>query len=109
MSVVLIIFGVKVIITPKFYSTKYSHWFDFTGINKVFGGFLIVLGLCFLALAFTKKRKIASELICPRCEEVFHANGKIKKCPKCLADLEELAGFYDRHPGLEDIDKLKGD
>ncbi len=102
MGIVLIIFGIRVFITPKFYSTKYSHWFDFTGVNNIFGGFLVVLGLCFLALAFTKKNKIARELICPSCELVFQATGKIKKCPKCHADLEELAGFYDRHPDLKD-------
>jgi len=42
-------------------------------------------------------------VICLNCNEMFSIH-KVNKmiCPKCTGALENLSGFYDRHPDLKD-------
>lgn len=41
------IFGISIIINPRFYDTIYGRYWDFTSIKLPFGVFLIILGLYF--------------------------------------------------------------
>ena len=48
------------------------------------------------------KREAKRFVICPRCGETKYAKDVPGlKCPKCETALEELEGFYDRHPNLK--------
>lgn len=95
------IVGSKIIVKPKIYSIKYSHWFDFTGYNIFFGGFLILIGFLILWSALRKKAKDFEEklLICPKCKTSFNQKDITDgQCPRCEVQLEDLKGFYERHP-----------
>ena len=42
-------------------------------------------------------------MMCPRCVKPFELESvKNGICPVCGIDLEELFGFYDRHPKLKE-------
>lgn len=50
LGVVMIGFGIELYIQPRWYSLKYSHYFDFAGSNYLFGSACILWGLIFLFL-----------------------------------------------------------
>jgi hypothetical protein len=49
-------FGLMIIINPKYYDPVYGHYFDFTGVRWIFGGFLIAIGLLFILSTFKNKK-----------------------------------------------------
>ena len=51
------IFGLSIIINPKFYSDKYHRYFDFTGYNIPFGIILIIIGGLFIWTTLKKSNK----------------------------------------------------
>lgn len=74
--------------------------------NKYFiGGLFILVGLFFVWLSIWRKaiRLIEGEFFkCISCGEVI--DSKLLKnliCPKCNGVLEELEGFYERHPEIK--------
>jgi len=103
--------GVLIIISPTFYSSYFNTKLNFTDIKWPFGGGLIVLGLFFIWSSFRKKtieaaRKAKDDkiiLMCPECVKPYYkADCPELKCPKCQVPLEELLGFYERHPELKE-------
>ena len=103
--------GILIIINPSFYSSYLNREVDFTGIRWQFGGGLIILGAFFIWSSFRKKtieadKKAKDEkkvLMCPKCIKPFYKKDcEDLKCPDCQAPLEELSGFYERHPELKD-------
>ena len=47
-------------------------------------------------------------VICLNCHKPFYYNQiKSLKCPQCSGTLEDLAGFYERHPELRDDEPKK--
>jgi hypothetical protein len=56
LGISLILFGGLTIIHPKYYSSKYNMYFDFSGIEWPFGGLLIILGIAFIWTEMRKKR-----------------------------------------------------
>ena len=56
-------------------------------------------------LALKNRAKLKSNdkyVICKICHKAFSIeNVPDNKCPKCNIELEELNGFYDRHPELK--------
>lgn len=103
--------GVLIIINPAFYSSYFNRNLDFTSIKWPFGGGLIFLGTFFILSSFRKKaieaeKKAKDEkrvLMCPKCiKPFFKKDYEDLKCPDCQAALEELSGFYERHPELKD-------
>ena len=59
--------------------------------------------------AFKKKALQVKEnniLICLSCQTPIRSEDVVDfKCPICQGNLEELEGFYDRHPELKENDK----
>ena len=102
--------GVLIIINPSFYSSYLNREVDFTGIRWPFGGGLVILGCFFIWSSFGKKfieaEKISRDekkvLMCPECIEPFYKKDcQDLKCPECHGTLEDLSGFYERHPELK--------
>ena len=104
------LFGLGILINPIIYNTGLRYNFDFTGIKWPFGGGLIILGAFFIWSSFRKKtieadKKTKDEkkvLMCPKCIKPFYKKDcDDLKCPDCHERLEELSGFYERHPELK--------
>ena len=103
LGVSLILIGVMMIIDPIFYSTKYNYTWDFTEVKWPLGCFLVILGSYFLVSNLKKKAQDYEErvLMCPKCIAPFnHSAVPNKNCPDCGTQLENLEGFYERHPDL---------
>lgn len=105
------IVGILIIMNPSFYSSYFHRNLDFTDVKWPFGGGLIILGGFFVWSSFRKKtieaeKKAKDEkkvLMCPKCiKPLYKKDSEDLKCPDCQAPLEELSGFYERHPELKD-------
>jgi hypothetical protein len=96
----LIIFGIGILISPVAYHPVYRVNLDLTNIRWPFGLILIGSGIACLFLVFSKRARTNNFMICPDCGEVFNAKSKeeCNSCEGCGCQLEELDGFYDRHP-----------
>ena len=103
-GIILAVFGYRIIVRPKFYDHIYGRYWDFTEIKWPFGVLFIIIGLFFILNALRKKAKDFEDrfLICPKCKEPFNKKGVFdERCPKCEVELEDLEGFYERHPELK--------
>ncbi len=103
----LLIIGVSVVFTGLNVFKKST--FSFHGIDIYIGKnnyiitlLIIFFGLVFIISAFRKKEDLEGEftyLKCPKCGEVFSKKkSKNKTCKRCGTALEDLDGFFDRHP-----------
>lgn len=104
-------FGLGIIINPSIYHSAFRYHFDFTEIKWPFGGGLIILGCFFIWSSFSKKaidaeKKTRDEeriMMCPKCIKPFYKkDAPTLQCPDCRNSLEDLSGFYERHPELKD-------
>lgn len=105
LGITLFGFGLGIILDPEFYDSKHQFYFDFSGIRYPFGGFLAAIGSLFIILALKKKAKDFEEnfMICAKClKPLYKKEALNNKCPECGGKLEDLDGFYDRHPELRD-------
>lgn len=103
-------FGLRIILSPKFYSWKDYHYFDFTTVKWPFGIILIGIGILLIWSGLRKKPQQADEklLICPKCERPFKRKDSANlPCPDCGVDMEDANGFYDRHPELKRSDNTQ--
>ena len=105
------LFGLLIIINPTFYHSRLDYYFDFTSIKWPFGGGLIILGGFFIWFSFRKKaveaeKRVKDEarvLMCPKCVKPFYKKDcHALKCPDCQTHLEDLTGFYERHPEFKE-------
>jgi putative Mn2+ efflux pump MntP len=109
-GIVLAIFGFCIIIQPRWYSSKYERYFDFTGVHIPLGSLFIVIGLLFVWVPLRKKAKAYEDkfLICPKRETSYNKKEvPDNQCPRCKIELEDLDGFYARHPELKPAQKGK--
>lgn len=103
-GIILAVFGYRIIVRPRFYDNIYGRYWDFTEIKWVFGVSLIIIGVFIIFNASRKKAKDFEEklLICPKCKTPFNQKDVTDgQCPKCEVQLEDLKGFYERHPELK--------
>ena len=105
------IFGVLIILDPTFYHSRLLYHFDFSEAKWPFGLFLIALGILFIVFSFRRKsvevenkyKERERVLMCPACVKPIQKNDVPKlKCPECNGNLEDLIGFYERHPELRE-------
>ena len=102
-GLIVIIGGILTILDPIIYGHP---------VPKGIGAILILLGLFYAAytlIAYTilkkneAKPEYAKYVKCVKCKGTFFKEDIVKdKCPKCGGELENLSGFYDRHPELKD-------
>ncbi len=105
-GVLVIFWGGMTIHHPKWYSFVYHREFDLTGFNIPIGIALIISGVVIIWIDVIRPRK--DNLICPKCEELYRWKKSLgDKCPKCGTILEDLEGFYERHPELRYKRKIK--
>ena len=74
---------------------------DFGANNILVGLIFIIIGIGIVIYSLHKKPKDFEDtvLICPKCEATFNRRDIIdQNCPQCNVKLEDLEGFYDRHP-----------
>ena len=77
---------------------------DFGEANTLIGCTFIIIGISIFVIALRKKAKEFGDkfLICPTCKKPFNKKDVTNsRCPKCKAELEDLEGFYERHPELK--------
>lgn len=111
LSAIFISTGTLTILLPKpyFVPSLFIHDFgiDLTSVRWIAGPGLILLGLLF----FNKALKIPLYKMvgykCIQCGKVFRLDSLTKsKCKNCGSPLEELVGFFERHP---EFDREKAD
>ncbi len=104
------VLGILIIINPTFYHSELRYNFDFSSVKWPFGGGLIVLGALFIWSSFRKKAIEADKMVkegkkvfmCAKCVKPFYKKDSLDgNCPNCHEPLEELDGFYERHPKLK--------
>ena len=109
-GIIMILSGTSIWLKPIIHSRHYGMILDFTDIKWPFGGGFIVVGVFSIWSSFRKKtieeeQKIKEEkkvLMCPQCLKPFYKRDcNDLKCPQCQATLEDLSGFYERHPELK--------
>lgn len=114
-----IVLGILIVKIPAFYSSYLHRYIDLTKIRWPFGGTIFVLGCLFIGASLRKgaieyeKRRRENERVymCPKCSRPFvKKDVPTLKCPDCGSALENLSGFYERHPELKDkeINRTKG-
>jgi hypothetical protein len=101
LGVCLALYGFFTIIQRGYYSSRFEFYFDFGPYHYIFGIFVAVVGVFFVYTSLTSKKK--KFLICPECKKSFNPKDVPNSyCPKCSIGLEDLDGFYDRHPELKE-------
>jgi Zn finger protein HypA/HybF involved in hydrogenase expression len=82
-------------------------YLSFETLSLVFGTGAVLLGFAFIIQAlrqdiWDKKKIKQAEMICPKCETIYMSLDQPgHKCPHCGVGLEDLKGFYERHPELK--------
>ena len=97
----LMFLGAVIFVKGGFYLPVEERYIDFTEIRVFVSILLGLTGLLFLHTALRSKAKTYDErfLMCPTCRTSFNsADLSDELCPKCKVMLEDLHGFYDRHP-----------
>ena len=98
---IMVIFGFLRIIHRGYYSSRFDYYFDFGPQHYLLGIIIVFVGILLVLYGLRKSaRRFEGDFsICPRCSKPFHQKDVPgKKCPDCDVDLENLEGFYDRHP-----------
>jgi len=101
----LVVFGIGILYNPIFHDTKHNFIHDFIEIKWPFGVFLTLIGFAFLYVSLRKKSVSSASgyLICSHCRTLIEKKSITEnQCPSCGANLEELDGFYERHPELKE-------
>ena len=84
-------------------------------VPKATGAFFIFAGIFYIIYVLLNAKKIIADkknakklekiVMCPNCRKpVFVKDIPGGKCQKCNIELEDVEGFYDRHPGLRTPD-----
>ncbi len=105
--VFIFIIGISVALTGLNVFRKDT--FSFHGIdiyigknNYIIALFIIFFGIIFIISALRKREDMDKDITylkCPKCGALISKNKvKSKKCKKCDTALEDLAGYFDRHP-----------
>lgn len=64
--------------------------------NPALGYGIICIGLVFIAISFVRTK---GYFICPNCRKIDSwSNLKDNKCPECNNRVENLKGYFERHP-----------
>lgn len=85
-----IVCGIKITVSGTFWGIPNT---------RIPGVLFIPVGLYFIYAAIKKKSSLFPQYLkCTSCGQVQTKIGSINKCIKCGNEMENLVGFYDRHP-----------
>ena len=93
--------GISVIITGDVWSAP---------AQPETGGLIILFGIIYTCVQIIKRNKKNEEgyLKCLKCGDVVNkTTAKSITCQKCAGVLEDLDGFFERHPELKDAQQSK--
>lgn len=84
----------------------WSHLYGFP-LSKGSGILISLFGLVLISFAFFKRNWKNSEdetyMKCPNCgKSYYQKDAPDGQCHNCSSELEQLDGFYDRHPEYKD-------
>ena len=110
LGVLIILFGILIYFdtSPSIYGFS---------VPKSLGGLLIILGLFWLFYVLFNKNKLITNWkkakeaesiwICPQClKPEYRRDNPDLNCSVCHSNLENLDGFYERHPELKEKIKI---
>jgi len=83
----------------------YGHYVSFADYRVISGSVVIAFGILFIWFALTRKAQDfkGKFLVCPKCKDSFKQKDvSDSRCPDCAVELEDLEGFYDRHPEMRE-------
>jgi len=104
LGIFLIIFGIFLLFKHTYHDLLYDFYYHYGPYHRLLGIILIGLGTLISYKSYRKNPKSFEDtyLICPNCRKLFNEkNIANKHCPECETMLEELDGFYERHPELK--------
>ena len=105
LGVCLGLYGFFTSIQRGYYSSRFGFYVDFGRYHYLFGILIMLVGIFVIYTTLSSKRKYLKEkyLICPKCKDSFSQKDVSNSlCPNCTVELEDLEGFYDRHPELKE-------
>ena len=104
---ICILFGLIIIVNPRYYHRGIDGYFDLSDIKFPLSLIMVSVGVVFIWS--TKRKGSAVFYACCKCGTIFHwKDTKKKQCIKCGGNIENIKGFYDRHPELKKI-RTNGD
>jgi len=99
-GLLIIISGIDVIRNKSFHYFGYN--IDLSNSSLSIGILIACFGAAVIYLAFREKFTfVKSEIYfkCTQCGKVYDAEGELNKsCTDCDGELDDLEGFFDRHP-----------
>ncbi len=100
-GIMCISLGILFIINPVLYDYMLGYQWDLSTVKWPLSICLFVMGiLCFYS--FIKYKKFNEFLICPKCVKTYYKYDLVdNKCLDCGVEVEELDGFFERHPELK--------
>lgn len=108
-GIALVGLGVIIFFTGGFYLPIEEQYIEFGRYHIIAGIIFGLFGILFLYASLRRKAKIFEDklMICPKCEEThIQKSFSNQRCPRCNVNLEEIEGFYDRHPELRTEENL---
>ncbi len=108
-----IIIGIWIIILGCYLMSGWDLFFrgtkiDFGRANTLTGYIFIIIGVGYIIFFLRAKSSDFEDkfMICIKCKELHRQKDySDSHCRKCGAELENLEGFYDRHPELKNISR----
>ena len=98
-GVVVVIWGIWTVFERR--HPYWGYYIDLGEYHWVIGIAMSCLGVSIVISSF-RKRTIEEEtgtLICPSCRKPYNKQDlQSTDCPECNVPLEQVEGFYDRHP-----------
>ncbi len=102
-----------IILGALFYFSEHSALYGFP-VSRPTGTLLIFIGVFWIFYVLLNRKKVISDwkksktkekvLICPKClKPEWSIDHPTLKCPNCNSNLEQMDGFYERHPDLKEI------
>ena len=91
--------GYEVLTHGGWWSVKSGIFIYYDELRIPIGILKIIIGLLLLFYSFLGKFHKQQTVICPKCEEIVERTGaKEIHCLECGTKMEELKGFFERHP-----------
>jgi hypothetical protein len=102
-----------IILGALFYFSEHSTLYGFP-VSRHTGTLILFIGVFWIFYVLLNRKRVIYDwkkskimekvLICPKClKPEWAIDHPSLKCPNCDSDLEQMDGFYERHPDLKEI------
>lgn len=94
--------GILFMIDPVYYNYMLGYQWDLSTVKWPLCICLFLIGILWF-YSFIKHKKFNEFLICPKCLKTYYKYVVVDtKCLDCGAEVEEIDGFFERHPELKE-------